>query len=152
MALEDDEIGVCLSETAVGGPCEYGHMAPGSKAYRDQVEALERHPCATGRGCDTNFQGFALGACSISCRSNAPGSVCSDFLDIDGFQKCMRQRRSVEQCATEYVFGAGAQACDAQRACRQDYVCVRTRTAGVGACLPPYFVYQLRLDGYPIRQ
>jgi hypothetical protein len=29
-------------------------------------------------------------------------------------------------------------------------VCVRSRTAKKGACVPPYFVYQLRLDGYPL--
>jgi len=28
--------------------------------------------------------------------------------------------------------------------------CVRTKKPGVGACVPPYFVYQLRLDGYPL--
>ena len=53
-------------------------------------------------------------------------------------------------CAEKHVFGAGLRACDAENPCRQDYVCIRSRTPGVGACVPPYFVYQLRLDGYPL--
>jgi hypothetical protein len=27
---------------------------------------------------------------------------------------------------------------------------MRSNDDKVGACLPPYFVYQLRLDGYPL--
>jgi hypothetical protein len=45
----------------------------------------------------------------------------------------------------------GVQACDDAHACRQDYVCTRTRQHALGACLPPYFVVQLRLDGYPLK-
>jgi hypothetical protein len=39
--------------------------------------------------------------------------------------------------------------CSAERPCRDDYECARVPGAepGTGACVPPYFVFQLRLDG-----
>jgi hypothetical protein len=40
-------------------------------------------------------------------------------------------------------------ACDTTRPCRPDYLCAKTAT-GVGACLPPYFVLQMRVDGHPL--
>ncbi len=56
--------------------------------------------------------------------------------------------------------------CDAQRPCREDYICqalpdflahgdvaaetlARLHARGLGFCTPTYFVYQLRLDGHP---
>jgi hypothetical protein len=39
-------------------------------------------------------------------------------------------------------------ACDADQPCRDDYLCALT-PAGKGACLPPYFVFQMRVDGHP---
>ena len=43
---------------------------------------------------------------------------------------------------------AGLRACDAATPCRDDYLCVRL-DAGRGACIPPYFVFQMRVDGHP---
>jgi hypothetical protein len=79
-----------------------------------------------------------------------PDGTCADFLDADAFQNCLRAKQTFSECAKRHVFGAGLRECDAGNPCRQDYVCVRSRTAGKGACVPPYFVYQLRLDGYPL--
>jgi hypothetical protein len=148
--VEDPEVGICLAEGAIGGPCEYGTMTKGARPHRDQITAMERHACGAAQSCDTNFQGFPQGACSARCESHLTGGSCADFLDVDGFQNCLRSKQSFERCAGAFVFGVAAAECDSQRACRQDYVCARTRKDGVGACVPPYFVYQLRLDGYPI--
>lgn len=148
--VEDAEIGTCLPEAAaIGVPCEYGALTPGSAPQRDRV-ALTRHECEPSAACTGNFSGFPQGACTASCSSSPAGSACADYLDVDGFQACLRGADSFEACAKQYVLGAAVQACDEQHACRQDYVCVRTRGTG-GACLPPYFVYQLRLDGYPLK-
>ena len=57
---------------------------------------------------------------------------------------------SFDDCAQKFVFPEQERACSAELPCRQDFVCARTSKAEVGACVPPYFVYQLRLDGYPI--
>jgi hypothetical protein len=105
--------------------------------------------CGAQQTCDTNFQGFPLGSCDTSCRADVPSRACSDFLDVDGFQNCLRGRLPLEQCSEQHVFKTGLRSCDAKSPCRQDYVCVRGEGA-TGACVPPYFVYQLRLDGYPL--
>jgi hypothetical protein len=149
--LEDTEVGVCLAEGAIGAPCEYGTMLPNARPHRDRIGDLTKYACGAAQTCDTNFSGFPEGACSAACSSRIAGSSCADFLDVDGFQNCLRSRGTFDACAARFVFGAGLPTCDAEHACRQDYVCARTRTHGVGACVPPYFVYQLRLDGYPLK-
>jgi hypothetical protein len=149
--LEDAEVGVCLAEGALGSPCEYGTMLPNSRPHRDRIGNLTRYTCGTAQTCDTNFSGFPEGSCSATCSARIAGGSCADFLDVDGFQNCLRSRGTFDACAGKFVFGAGLPACDGDHACRQDYVCARTRKQGVGACVPPYFVYQLRLDGYPLK-
>jgi hypothetical protein len=148
--VEDPEVGICLAEAVIGAPCEYGTMTKNARPHRDQISALESHACGPAQMCDTNFQGFPQGACSGRCDSRIPGASCADFLDVDGFQNCLRSKLPFDRCARDFVLAVAAAECDSQRACRQDYVCARTRKDGAGACLPPYFVYQLRLDGYPI--
>ncbi len=150
--IEDPELGVCLAGGALGAPCEYGRFVASSAPHRDRVAELERPGCAEHQRCDTNKSGFPQGACTASCQGSAPGGACADFVDADGLQECLRGKQSLAACAKRYVFGVEAAACDDQRACRQDYVCMRTSRADVGACLPPYFVYQLRLDGYPLKR
>ncbi|HYP91090.1 MAG TPA: hypothetical protein VEQ59_23150, partial [Polyangiaceae bacterium] len=150
--LEDDEIGTCLAERAVGEPCEYGTMLPGGAPSRDRITALSRHDCGAAARCTNNFSGFPQGACTASCNAGAPDTACADYLDVDGFQNCLRGKEPYEVCAKRFVFGVGVQPCDDAHACRQDYVCTRTRRGGGGACLPPYFVFQLRLDGYPLKR
>ncbi len=150
--LEDPLVGSCLpAEPELGSPCEFGHIVPGTAPFRDQVRDEPTLGCSTHGQCSTNFMGFPLGACVASCTHLAQSGACSDFLDVDGFQNCLRSRGAFSECAQQFVFAEQARACNAELPCRQDYVCARTSKTGVGACVPPYFVYQLRLDGYPIR-
>ncbi|AUX30595.1 uncharacterized protein SOCE836_027040 [Sorangium cellulosum] len=50
------------------------------------------------------------------------------------------------------VYRVGLRSCDMITPCRQNLVCVRNRDPGTrkGACIPPYFVFPLRIDGCPI--
>ncbi|MBL9111705.1 MAG: hypothetical protein JNM74_20645, partial [Myxococcales bacterium] len=44
------------------------------------------------------------------------------------------------------------QTCDVANQCRDDYVCARVpgpNGTTVGGCVPPYFIFQLRVDGPP---
>jgi hypothetical protein len=148
--LEDAEVGTCLTDATVGSPCQYGELVSKSAPHRDRVASMVDHACIASERCDNNKSGFPLGACSGSCGANVANGACADFLDADAFQNCLRAKKTFGACAKEHVFGAGLRACDAESPCRQDYVCVRSRTAKKGACVPPYFVYQLRLDGYPL--
>src|SRR5262249_16390405 len=112
--VEDPEIGTCLSERALGAPCEYGKLSAGSAPQRGQV-SIAKHACPEGQQCTTNFSGFPQGACTASCKSAAPGGACADYLDVDAFQNCLRGKDDYATCAERHVFGAGVQACDEQR-------------------------------------
>lgn len=150
--LEDQDVGTCLPEQGVGVPCEHGVMQPGRTAEHDRVAKTKHHACGGSLVCDRNIQGFPLGACAAHCNEAGPGGVCGRFLDVDGYQHCLRGKLPNDHCAEQFVFDTGLRRCDAVQRCRQDYVCVRTDSEGVGACVPPYFVYSLRNDGYPLRR
>lgn len=151
IALEDREVGACFEEGSLGEPCEYGEMLGRKRSVSDRVTHVTKHACGAGLTCVTNFSGFPQGSCDASCAGDVPDRVCGDFLDVDGFQNCLRFREPVLTCAQKHVFKTGLRACDDAHPCRQDYVCSRV-TPGQGACVPPYFVYPLRLDGYPLRR
>ncbi len=151
MKLEDPDVGVCLDDAPVGAPCETGTMLPGATPKKDYVRSLERRSCGPSLGCSPNINGFPLGACAASCKDLGDSGRCIDFVDIDGFQACLRVGKDAAWCAGQYVVERVDRACDADHPCRQDFVCARTDDAEKGACVPPYFVFPLRLDGYPIR-
>jgi hypothetical protein len=149
VAGEDKEIGSCQRVGEVGNACEYGVLHPGKKPHRDHL-GLKPHACAASLKCEPNLHGFAQGYCSSTCGDAVPASLCAPFTDADGFQNCLRHHQKPSECVAAHVFNTGLRACDAENPCREDYVCMRSNDDKVGACLPPYFVYQLRLDGYPL--
>ncbi|NUO54231.1 MAG: hypothetical protein HOV80_35745 [Polyangiaceae bacterium] len=148
--LEDPDVGVCLDDQPVGGPCEVGTMLPGASPKKDYVRALERRSCGPSLGCSPNINGFPLGACAATCKDVGDSGRCIDFVDIDGLQACLRVGKEAAWCAERYVVERVDRACDAAHPCRQDFVCARTDDPEKGACVPPYFVFPLRADGYPI--
>lgn len=153
-ALEQAEVGVCLDAAPVGAPCEAGtHVYAGKTPTGDRVAgAMSRLSCGPQLGCSPNISGFPIGACAGRCQDGVTSGACIDFLDIDGFQACLRVGVSEEECAQKFTGERIDRACDAAHPCRQDFVCARTGDADHGACVPPYFVFPLRLDGYPLKK
>ena len=73
-----------------------------------------------------------------------------------GFNACIDLLRdgktSFYPCLTAVSSPATLRACDASQPCRDDYVCLATKDtprSKLGACLPPYFLFQFRIDGHP---
>ncbi len=154
-ALEDTEVGVCRAdEGKVGDACQYGIMKSGRRPLRDRIEKLKTFGCDHGQDtCFQNVQAASQGMCVGGCDEvTDPGAICGDFLDIDGFQKCLRQDNSYESCAKTFAYPLALRRCDENHACRSDYVCTRTKIGEPGACVPSYFIMQLRTDGYPFRR
>lgn len=147
--LEDPDVGVCLDDAPIGAPCEHGVLSPKADARSDYVSPMFKVGCGEHAGCSRNISGFPLGTCASSCEGAGEEAVCADVLDVDGFQNCLRLGLPRAQCETDYVIARADRACDASHPCRQDYVCARTQHDGQGACVPPYFVFGLRLDGRP---
>lgn len=145
--IEDKEVGACTVAGAPGSACEYGTMRSRARPHKDRVKSLTEHGCGEYGSCLSNEIGWAQGACTTGCEPGDAG--CGAVADIDGIQKCLRKGGSLSECSVDADWLTALQPCDENTPCRQDYVCVANDRES-GSCVPPYFVYQLRLDGYPI--
>lgn len=139
-----DPIGQCLpAELQVGDACERGGVAQDRHRLRDRMRRVNVESCPQ-MICNRSGVGFPGGMCTAPC--NDPAARCGAIAILDPFNACLARGDSFLSCIRGNVQPAGLRACDAQNPCRDDYVCART--AQGGACLPPYFVFQLRVDGH----
>lgn len=140
----DDDVGQCLPVVPeVGDACETGNITREGNRLRDRVQKLGVESC--GRMiCNRSSVGFPAGMCTANC--GAPAATCGAIAILDPFNACLARGDSFLSCVRGNVREAGLRACDDHHPCRDDYVCTRTERGG--ACLPPYFVFQLRVDGH----
>jgi len=137
-------VGQCLPEVPqVGDACESGSVTPQGDRKLDRMSGVRVESCAA-MVCNRSSVGFPGGMCTASCET--PGASCGSIAILDSFNACLARGESFLSCIRGNVRPAGLRACDAEHACRDDYVCARA--AGGGVCLPPYFVFQLRVDGH----
>jgi hypothetical protein len=141
-----DPVGQCLpSVPRVGDACERGAVTPRADFLRDRMSGVKAESCPD-MICNRSGVGFPGGMCTADC--NAPGAACGAIAILDPFNACLGRGNSFLSCIRGNVQPAGLRACDEQNPCRDDYVCARTKSGG--ACLPPYFVFQLRVDGHSV--
>jgi hypothetical protein len=91
-----------------------------------------------------------IASCEHASRASPPRpseAVCALVADT-GFNKCLT-RYPFEKCVAHCARPGFLRACTATTPCRDDYICVRTAAEGTGACIPPYFVFQFRVDRHP---
>ena len=144
----DDAVGVCLPVTpGTGDPCEVGRVIAHVDPHKDRVGRPVERPCAVGVSCNRNQVGFPGGMCTASCAEPGPGGTCGAIAVLRPFNDCLARREPFSRCLAENVTPAGLRACDEATPCRDDYLCVRTEHGG--ACIPPYFLFQMRVDGHP---
>lgn len=111
----------------------------------------------------SGFGGFPAGMLRIRGCSGAPGeqagpdnpeSICVQMAD-DGFNKCVSEKPFslclAANVPNPVVKPGGPRACNVANPCREDYICTGSEKAGTGACIPPYFVFQFRVDRHPSR-
>lgn len=141
-------LGTCLSATPrLGDPCEVGTLVTTADRERDRVTNMQTRSCPGV--CESNHVGFPGGACAGSCESLKPGDVCGAIPFLVGFNNCIGKAGvSFEDCIRANSRPAAVMGCSEDQPCRDDYICART-PAGEGACMPPYFLFQLRVDGHP---
>jgi hypothetical protein len=142
-----DPVGQCLpAARQVGDACESGSVGAQRDRRRDRMQSVAVEACPN-MICNRSNVGFPGGMCTASCGD--AGAVCGPIAVLDSFNACLARGESFLTCIRGNVSPAGLRACDATNACRDDYVCARSKSGGV--CLPPYFVFQLRVDGHSIR-
>ncbi|MGQ0455781.1 MAG: hypothetical protein ACT4OU_01835 [Hyphomicrobium sp.] len=70
--------------------------------------------------------------------------------NVGGFNDCLRVTKNFKECFGDlYTEKVGLRECDKGTPCRDDYICIATPDKTSGACLPPYFMMQFRVDGHP---
>ena len=147
-AVDDRELGLCLpnARAELGDPCQLGAVIADERPHRDRIPNAADHPCGPGRVCEVAKVGFPNGMCAASCDDLGHEGTCGAIALLGPFNACLARGEPFPACL-QLTRPAGLRACDAQRPCREDYVCAQM-PGGRGACLPPYFLFQLRVDGH----
>lgn len=156
-----DGFGTCIDQTQkVGDPCESGVIkttAFGVDAYK---KTSPDHPVITVNDgkCSPQSQepgtktgGFLNGSIRTqSCQSLPAEASCGPLPAArPGFNSCLGHR-NFGDCIKEYVLPVGMRGCDQKNPCRDDYICSESYEDKRGSCIPPYFLFQFRVDGHPI--
>lgn len=142
--------GICLPKAKhAGSACQAGKMSPHENPHKDEIVAVTERGCGAGYVCEDTSVGFPNGMCAKgSCASLKSTETCGSIAVLDRFNGCLAKGGVFSKCLRENVRPAALMRCSPAQACRDDYICVRT-ARGEGACIPPYFLFQLRVDGHP---
>ena len=142
--------GVCLPNAPMAGSaCITATAKHDPDPHRDRLIAPRVADCGASTFCEQSSVGFPGGMCAgPTCDYMKDGETCGSIAILQGFNECLGRREPFAKCLAANVRPAALQACDVNTPCRDDYICSRTQ-AGEGACIPPYFLFQLRLDGHP---
>jgi hypothetical protein len=156
-----DELGACLPADGPheGDACEPATVTTGLGASGDHLSPLPSITCRVGGhvivrdGCLGNSLGFPGGTCTDRCTEvgalTANGDAICAKLPVSGYEEiCFRTDEPIERCLATRMNPSLVRACDADHPCRDDYACARVSAEATrGACVPPYFVFQARVDG-----
>jgi hypothetical protein len=141
--------GLCLPDVPIAGSaCQSARMLQDRNPHRDRLVGRRDADCGAAAVCESTSVGFPGGMCSHGCTDLRPGEACSSIAILQGFNDCLAARKPFSACLRDNVRPAALKACSETEACRDDYICART-AGGQGACIPPYFLFQLRVDGHP---
>lgn len=159
--LGTGDVGLCLPTggNGAGDACQNAKVVPKpGAADGDDIATAAAERCTfEGRDappdyCAPNGYGFPGGVCSEPCArlGEVRGeSICADVPAAGYESTCFETKQPIEKCIAPFLVRRRLRSCSASRPCRDDYGCARVRGAppGLGVCVPPYFVFQARVDG-----
>jgi hypothetical protein len=159
-----DEVGMCVPSDGnhPGDPCQDAVVGPSVGADGNRILAKAAESCAPTPGadekggmCAPNAYGFMGGVCSEACA--VPGEidgpyVCVGIPATEYEADCFPTTQPIEECMKTHLVSRRMRSCDASNPCRDDFACAKIRASSgssgtVGACVPPYFLFQARVDG-----
>lgn len=163
-----DALGVCGPPAPMppGGLTEYSTLVPSKTKRPDRVQVREQLACAPATPeaeakAAASGNGFPGGMCHGPCAEFGlrQGDAICGPVPFDGgklfggFTHCLaRLKRSFAECIADSSKPTWLAACDRNHPCREDYLCTRVPGAPAheGACLPTYFLAQVRVDGHAL--
>jgi hypothetical protein len=160
--IHHGDVGVCARPAGnePGDPCEDVSITPSARPEGPIVAALPPDrtcpaPVETqreGRFCAPNWLGFTGGLCSERCSSVGERDgvgVCVQVPSAGYEGDCFLSDEPIESCLERHFVTVRVASCDAEHPCRDGYGCAKVPSAkeGTGACVPPYFIFQARVDG-----
>ena len=145
----EDEVGTCLpaARFGAGDPCELGTLVSDADPTRDKLKPAGFQSCARGGACFTNHGGFPGGMCALDCDAATPDEACGLIPILKDFNGCVARGIPFDRCILDNADPAAMRACDADHTCRDDFICAKSKSKR-GVCIPPYFLFQLRVDGH----
>jgi hypothetical protein len=157
--LHGGPVGVCSpADAPVGDSCETITLTSNPDSHRDRLASHAVAACNDGgRGarCNPASQGFPDGLCRTDCTDAEVGtiegtSICGLVPSASGLTQCLAAHRPFKECLAADNTPTFLRTCDRTEPCRDDYACMRVKggPAGIGACMPPYFAFQARVDGH----
>lgn len=140
-------LGVCMNKEVMSGdPCDVGVVTQNADPLKDKVIQRKALDCGAARFCLTAGEGFPDGLCFGDC-DKRPGESCG-MIAVGGFNACLGSNTLFTDCLKNNTSPISMRACDENSLCRDDFICAGGKD-GKGSCIPPYFLFQLRLDGHP---
>lgn len=149
--LDDPDVGICQPvERAAGDACELGRMRASEESHKDYVALRPELDCGVGRVCEHNGVGFPGGMCSADCSVLGERESCGAIAQLVAFNSCLARQQAFESCILDNTRPGALRACSEEQPCREDYICARMPN-GSGGCIPPYFLFQMRVDGHVLQ-
>jgi hypothetical protein len=145
----EGEMGACFaaSPAGAGDPCEIGRTIADDDPRKDRVASAASVDCPRHGSCFSNYGGFPDGMCALACGAGDADTECGKIAILKDFNACLARGDPFDTCVRDNADPAAMRACDRSHACRDDYICARS-SATRGVCIPPYFLFQLRVDGH----
>jgi hypothetical protein len=158
------ELGLCLPPKSGRGPgdaCQTATVIPqpgpdGDRVKPGPLESCSQHEAGDASSdetpCSPNGFGFPGGLCSSACDAvgdarDRGDSICVDIPSSGYESECFFVPIPIEKCLQTHKARRRVRSCDQDHPCRPDFACVAVPDTPRGACVPPYFVFQARVDG-----
>jgi hypothetical protein len=148
---EPDDANTVAEKPTVGARCEPTRITASANPWLDRAEKLPRIACEGMLSvCEKTAVGFPGGMCSGPCDPGDKNSTCGGIAILSDFNSCLAAKKPFGECLAKHTRPGNLRSCSAQQPCRDDYICAQAedQPEGRGACIPPYFLFQMRVDGH----
>ena len=148
---EPDSTNAAPEKATVGASCEPTRITQSANPWLDRAEKLPRVACEGASSvCEKTSVGFPGGMCSGPCDPQDKNGTCGGIAILSDFNQCLAANRPFGECLGRHTRPGNLRSCSAQQPCRDDFICAQAegQPEGRGACIPPYFLFQMRVDGH----